>query len=136
MNKRYSELIQIPTFEGRFEYLKLHGGVGHDTFGSNRFLNQDFYNSREWRNLRNRIIARDGGYDMALEGFWADKIVIHHINPVTVEDFEDDSPDIWDLENLVCVDKLTHNAIHYGDISLIKPVGIVVRSPGDTIPWR
>jgi hypothetical protein len=136
MNKRYSELIQIPTFEGRFEYLKLHGGVGYDTFGSNRFLNQDFYSSREWRNLRNKVITRDCGYDMALNGFFAGHIMIHHINPITVDDFENDSSDIWDLENLVCVDRLTHNAIHYGDINLVRPVSIVIRTPGDTTPWR
>ena len=136
MSKSYSELIKLSTFEERFNYLKLGGFVGYDTFGSDRYLNQDLYNSRVWRNLRNNIIARDGGFDMALEGFIADKIVIHHINPITVDDFENDSPNIWDPENLICVDRLTHNAIHYGDINLIKPVGITIRTPNDTIPWR
>ena len=136
MSKSYSELIKLSTFEERFNYLKLGGFVGYDTFGSDRYLNQDLYNSRVWRNLRNNIIARDGGFDMALEGFMADKIVIHHINPITVDDFENDSPNIWDPENLICVDRLTHNAIHYGDINLIKPVGITIRTPNDTIPWR
>ena len=136
MSKSYSELIKLSTFEERFNYLKIGGFVGYDTFGSDRYLNQDLYNSRVWRNLRNNIIARDGGFDMALEGFVADKIVIHHINPITVDDFENDSPSIWDPENLICVDRLTHNAIHYGDINLIKPVGITIRTPNDTIPWR
>lgn len=136
MSKSYSELIKLSTFEERFNYLKLGGFVGYDTFGSDRYLNQDLYNSRLWRNLRNNIIARDGGFDMALKGFVADKIVIHHINPITVDDFENDSPNIWDPENLICVDRLTHNAIHYGDINLIKPVGITIRTPNDTIPWR
>ena len=136
MSKSYSELIKLSTFEERFNYLKIGGFVGYDTFGSDRYLNQDLYNSRAWRNLRNNIISRDGGFDMALEGFVADKIVIHHINPITVDDFENDSPSIWDPENLICVDRLTHNAIHYGDINLIKPVGITIRTPNDTIPWR
>lgn len=136
MNKCYSELISLKTFKERFEYLKLGGGVCHDTFGSNRFLNQDFYNSKCWRNVRNRIIARDLGFDMALEGYPASRIVIHHINPITVDDFENDSPLIFDEENLICVDNHTHQAIHYGTFDIVKPVDIVVRKPNDTIPWR
>lgn len=136
MSKSYSELIRIPTFQERFEYLRCPGIVGIDTFGSGRYLNQDFYNSKCWRNLRNQVIARDCGYDMALEGYLADRIVIHHINPITLEDFENNSSAIFDLENLVCVDNATHQAIHYGSFELIKPVGIITRKPNDTIPWR
>lgn len=136
MNKSYSELITLKSFKERYEYLQIKRNVCESTFGSQRFLNQDFYNSKCWRNLRNRVIARDLGFDMALDGYPADKIVIHHINPITVEDFENDSPLIFDMENLVCVDYNTHQAIHYGTFDLIKPVGIVVRRPNDTIPWR
>lgn len=136
MNKRYSELIALKTFKERYEYLKCVGSVGLDTFGSGRYLNQELYNSKVWRNLRNKIIARDGGYDMALEGYLATRIVIHHINPITIEDFENNSELIFDPENLVCVDFNTHQAIHYGSFDLIKPVGIVERKPNDTIPWR
>lgn len=136
MNKCYSELITLKTFKERYEYLKIGRAVGFDTFGSERFLNQDLYNSKWWRNLRNRIIARDGGFDMALQDYPTDRIVIHHINPITVEDFDNNSPLIFDEENLVCVDHHTHQAIHYGTFDLVKPVGIVERKPNDTIPWR
>lgn len=136
LEKRYSELIQLPTFKERFEYLCLGGGVGVETFGSNRYLNQALYNSSPWRTLRNKLIVRDEGYDMACKGYLCDRVVLHHINPITVEDFEEDNPLIWDPENLVCVDTMTHKAIHYSDFNLIKPVGIVVRSPNDQSPWR
>lgn len=136
LNKSYSELISIKEYEKRFEYLKCPGVVGKDTFGYQRFFNQHLYNSKPWRQLRNHIIARDNGFDMACEGFLAEQIVIHHINPITIEDFEDDNPIIWDPENLVCVDKRTHQAIHYGDFSLIKPTEFAERYPHDTSPWR
>lgn len=137
MNKTYSELISLKTFEERFNYLKIFGKVGLDTFGSDRFLNQALYSSLYWKKeIRPKVIARDLGFDMALEGYPANRIVIHHINPITAEDFDNDSPLIYDLENLVCVDSETHNAIHYGDFNSIKPVGIVERKPNDTIPWR
>ena len=136
MNKSYSELITLKTFKERFEYLKCPGSVGIDTFGSGRYLNQDLYGSQWWKNQRNKIIARDGGFDMALDGYPTNRIVIHHINPITVEDFENDSPLIYDSENLVCVDFLTHQAIHYGTFESVKPVGIVERKPNDTCPWR
>lgn len=136
LSKSYSELISIKEYEKRFNYLKCPGLVAKDTFGRMRFLNQQLYTSTPWRNLRNKIIERDNGFDMACEGFLAEQIVIHHINPITVEDFENDSPLIWDPENLVCVDKRTHQAIHYGDYSMIKPVELVERYPYDTCPWR
>lgn len=136
LSKSYSELISIKEYEKRFNYLKCPGLVAKDTFGRMRFLNQQLYTSTPWRNLRNKIIERDNGFDMACEGFLSEQIVIHHINPITVEDFENDSPLIWDPENLVCVDKRTHQAIHYGDYSMIKPVELVERYPYDTCPWR
>ena len=136
LNKCYSELIKLLTHKERFEYLKLHGGVSVETFGYQRYLNQNLYNSHPWRTLRNKIIVRDCGFDMALDGFATDRIVIHHINPITIEDFEEDNPIIWDPENLICVDDLTHRAIHYGDYGLIKPFDIVERRPNDTSPWR
>lgn len=136
MNKCYSELIKIPTYKERFEYLKCNGTVGEDTFGSLRFFNQDFYSSKPWKTLRSRMIARDNGYDMALEGYLATTIVLHHINPITIEDFENDNAIIWDPENLVCVDARTHRALHYGDFSLIAPPEIIERKPYDTCPWR
>lgn len=136
MIKTYSELITLNSFEERFKYLQLKGTIGTKTFGSHRFLNQDFYMSKYWRNIRDQVIARDLGFDMAMEGFPADKIVVHHINPITLEDFEGDSPLILDMENLICVDYKTHNAIHFGSYDLIKPIDVIVRRPNDTIPWR
>lgn len=136
MNKSYSELISLATYKERFDYLKCPGVVAKDTFGSMRYLNQQLYSSTPWRNLRNKIIARDNGFDMACEGFVAERIVIHHINPITVDDFENDNPIIWDPENLVCVDSKTHQAIHYGDFDMIKPVEFAERYPYDTCPWR
>lgn len=136
LNKSYSELITLTTFKERFEYLKLNGAVGKDTFGHQRYLNQDFYSSAPWRSLRNKLIIRDGGFDMAFEGMPCVKIVIHHINPITVEDFENNNPIVWDPENLVCVDFNTHNAIHYGDFNLIKQISVIERRPNDTSPWK
>ena len=136
MNKSYSELLKFATFKERFEYLKCAGSIGLDTFGSERYLNQDLYNSKLWRNIRNKIISRDGGFDMGLEGYPANKIVIHHINPITLDDFENETGLLYDPENLICVDAETHRAIHYGSFESIKPVGIIERRPNDTIPWR
>lgn len=136
MNKCYSELIKLKTYKERFEYLKCNGLIGKDTFGHNRYLNQDFYTSKLWLNKRNHIITRDSGFDMAFEGMPCSRIVIHHINPITVEDFENDNPIVWDEENLICVDFNTHNAIHFGDFNLIKQIGIVERRPYDTCPWK
>lgn len=136
LNKSYSELIAIPDYKSRFEYLKCPGTVSEETFGFMRFLNQNLYSSKIWRNLRQKIIARDGGFDMAFEGIVADQIVIHHINPINVEDFENDNPLIWEPENLICVDKKTHQALHYGNFELIRPMEVVERRPFDTCPWR
>lgn len=134
--KTYSELITIPTFEERFEYLQLKGSVGKDTFGYDRHLNQVLYRSPEWKRLRNQIIIRDCGCDLACEGYDIhSKVLIHHLNPITVEDVLARSRKVFDPDNLVCVSHNTHNAIHYGDVGLLVTVPII-RTKNDTCPWR
>ena len=134
--KTYSELIKLPTFEERFEYLKLNGVVSELIFGSERYLNQMFYTSDEWRKLRNKIILRDNGCDLGIEGFDIhSKIFIHHMNPITEEDILQHSKYLIDPEYLICVSMRTHNAIHYGDISQVSSTPIE-RKPFDTCPWR
>ena len=134
--KTYSELITIPTFEERFEYLQLKGSVGKDTFGYDRYLNQVLYRSPEWKRLRNQIIIRDGGCDLACDGYDIyDKVLIHHLNPITVEDVLARSQKVFDPDNLVCVSHNTHNAIHYGDVDLLV-TGPIIRTKNDTCPWR
>ena len=134
--KTYSELIKLPTFEERFEYLKLNGVVSELTFGSERYLNQMFYTSDEWRKLRNEIILRDNGCDLGIEGFDIhSKIFIHHMNQITEEDILRHSKYLIDPEYLICVSMRTHNAIHYGDISQVSSTPIE-RKPFDTCPWR
>ena len=134
--KTYSELITIPTFEERFEYLQLKGSVGKDTFGYDRYLNQVLYRSPEWKRLRNQIIIRDGGCDLACDGYDIyNKVLIHHLNPITVEDILARSRKVFDPDNLVCVSHNTHNAIHYGDVDLLV-TGPIIRTKNDTCPWR
>ena len=134
--KTYSELITIPTFEERFEYLQLKGSVGKDTFGYDRHLNQVLYRSPEWKRLRNQIIIRDCGCDLACEGYDIhSKVLIHHLNPITVEDVLARSRKVFDPDNLVCVSHNTHNAIHYGDVDLLV-TGPIIRIKNDTCPWR
>ena len=134
--RTYSELITIPTFEERFKYLQLKGSVGKDTFGYDRYLNQVLYRSPEWKRLRNKIIIRDGGCDLACDGYDIyDKVLIHHLNPITVEDVLTRSRKVFDPDNLVCVSHSTHNAIHYGDVDLLVTVPII-RTKNDTCPWR
>ena len=134
--KTYSELITLPTFEERFEYLQLKGTVGQETFGFDRYLNQILYNSKEWKHLRNEIIVRDNGCDLALEGFEIyGRILIHHINPITIDDVIKRREIVFDPENLICVTHNTHNAIHYGDKSLLI-TGPVERIANDTCPWK
>ena len=134
--KTYSELITIPTFEERFEYLQLKGSVGKDTFGYDRHLNQVLYRSSEWKRLRNQIIIRDGGCDLACDGYDIyGKVLIHHLNPITVEDVLARSRKVFDPDNLVCVSHNTHNAIHYGDVDLLV-TGPIIRTKNDTRPWR
>lgn len=136
--KTYSELITIPTFLERYEYLKIGGEVGKETFGHERYLNQILYNSHEWRMFRKDIVIRDCGTDLAMLGEDFEifgKIIVHHIDPITVEDVLKRHPKIFDPENVVCVSHDTHNAIHYGDISMLR-FEVVERSPYDTCPWR
>ena len=134
--RTYSELITIPTFEERFEYLQLKGSVGKDTFGYDRHLNQVLYRSPEWKRLRNQIIIRDDGCDLACDGYDVyGKVLIHHLNPITVEDVLARSRKVFDPDNLVCVSHNTHNAIHYGDVDLLV-TGPIIRTKNDTCPWR
>ena len=133
--RRYSELCKIQTFEGRFDYLKLHGVVGESTFGFDRYLNQVLYRSSEWKRARNAVIVRDDGCDMGLGDYPANRIIIHHMNPLSVEDLENRSDMIFDPEFLICVSFDTHNAIHFGDETLLPKLP-VERKTGDTCPWR
>ena len=135
MIRRYSELRHIPTFEERFEYLKLNGSVGRETFGFDRYINQRFYTSKEWRDVRHHIIARDLGLDLGAEGYEINsRILIHHMNPIVVDDILHKNDDILDPEFLITTCHNTHNAIHYGDSSLL-PKPLVERSRGDTKLW-
>lgn len=137
MNIRtYSELITIPTFEERYNYLKLNGIVGKETFGYDRYLNQLLYRSSDWRSFRDRIIIRDNGCDLACEGFeLQSRIIIHHIDPITVEDIINKHPKVFDPENVVSTSHNTHLAIHYGDKNLIS-IGPINRYKNDTCPWK
>lgn len=135
MIRTYRELVEIPTFKERLEYLKLAGLVGEPTFGFDRYINQALYRSREWRDLRNRIIIRDDGYDLAMPGYEIpDKILIHHLNPITEEDIENGDPKVFDPEGLVCVSFETHNYIHFGYTQPPRQ-NPVVRFKGDTKLW-
>ena len=134
--RTYSELIQLPTFEERFNYLRLDGVVGKDTFGFDRYLNQQFYRSSEWKRIRNQVIVRDNGYDLAIDEYEIHgRILIHHMNPISIEDLQYMSDLLMNPEYLICVSHRTHNAIHYGDESLIVTAPIE-RSQNDTCPWR
>ena len=137
-DKTYSELIVFPTFEDRFRYLKMCGKVGETTFGFERYLNQIFYKCPEWIETRNKVIVRDEGCDLAFPGYEirGKIIIIHHINPITIDDIRNRSPKLFDLENLITVAHKTHNAIHYGDESFLIGQTIVTRKPNDTCPWK
>ena len=134
--RTYSELILLPTFEERFKYLQLNGRVGDNTFGFDRYINQNFYRSAEWKRIRDLVIMRDNGCDLALEGYEIyGRILIHHMNPITVKDVELSTEYLMNPEYLICVTHNTHNAIHYGDEKLINK-GPVVRTKNDTCPWK
>lgn len=134
--KTYSELSKLPTFKERFEYLKLGGIVGEATFGFDRYLNQFFYRSKEWQSIRNRVIVRDEASDLGIADYPIPKyIVVHHMNPISEEEIENGSKDILNPEFLICVSRQTHNAIHFGDESLL-PSTPVERYLNDTCPWR
>ena len=134
--RRYSELIKLPTFEERFEYLKLDGRVGKMTYGSDRIFNQAFYHSKEWRDFRSKVIARDNGCDLGIEDREIfDKLIVHHINPMTIRDLEEGGEELFNMENFICCSPNTHEAIHYGDSNLLVKTEFVERRPGDTILW-
>ena len=134
--RTYSELIKLPTFEERFQYLKLDGDVGVETFGFDRYLNQAFYSSDEWKSIRNQVIIRDNGCDLGIEGREIYKrIIIHHMNPITKEDLLYRTEYLLNPEYMICTMKNTHDAIHYGDESLLFSVP-KERASNDTCPWR
>lgn len=136
MIRTYSDLLKCRTFEDRYKYLRLYGNVGKDTFGHSRYLNQEFYRSRAWKDARNEVIIRDNGCDLGVDGFEIqDRIYIHHMNPVSIDDLLDDNLDkLLNPEYLICVSFNTHQAIHYGDESLLFQQPIE-RKPGDTKLW-
>lgn len=136
MIKSYKEALSYETFEERYSYLRLHGEVGAETFGFDRYVNQMLYRSRRWLSLRNEIIIRDEACDLAILGFEIyDRIIVHHINPITIEDIELGKSIVFNPNNLICTTHTTHLAIHYGDATLLPKMPIV-RRPGDTTPWR
>lgn len=134
--KTYSELITLPTFEQRYKYLKLNGSIGQETFGFERYLNQNFYRSLEWKRVRDYVILRDNGCDLGIEGREiGGKIIIHHLNPITIEDLQTMSEYLMDPEYLISVSHTTHNAIHYGSEELLI-CDPIQRKKNDTCPWR
>lgn len=134
--KTYSQLITLPTFIERYKYLKLEGVVGDETFGFDRYLNQIFYKSIEWKSVRDHVIVRDNGCDLGIEDrIIGERILVHHMNPIRVEDIKIRSEFLLNPEYLICVSKNTHNAIHYGDSELLITEPIE-RSKNDTCPWR
>jgi hypothetical protein len=134
--RRYSELILLPTFEERYKYLKLKGSVGVETFGYERHINQILYRSKIWKQIRDEVIIRDGALDLGIEGHDISTcVVIHHMNPLTIEDLENDSPNIYDLEGLICTSTRTHRAIHFGNENVELPT-LITRVKDDTCPWK
>lgn len=136
MLRCYTDLIQLPTFKERYEYLRLGGIVGRDTFGFDRYLNQKFYRSPEWKQIRRDVIIRDEGRDLAMEGYeLQDNIFVHHMNPMVPDDLINVPDWILNPEYLVCVSKKTHDAIHFGDASILPQLPIE-RTPNDMCPWK
>lgn len=134
--KTYSELITIPTFEERYEYLRLQGRVGEETFGFDRWLNQVFYRTREWKTVRDKVIVRDCGCDLAMfDREIQGRILVHHMNPILTRDIVNRTEFLLNPEYLICTSKNTHDAIHYGDSELLITMPIE-RSRNDTCPWR
>lgn len=137
--RTYTELIQLPTFIERFRYLKLGGKVGEETFGWERYLNQDFYRSTEWRAFRREIVIRDHGCDLGLDGYEfaeGETIFIHHMNPIDTHDILYQTKFLMNPEYVISVRGRTHQAIHYGDESMIVEFEPIIRTPNDTCPWR
>lgn len=136
MIKSYSELILLPTFKERYKYLRLDCSIGEETFGFDRYINQKFYKSREWKSIRDQVIIRDNGCDLGIEGFEIyGKILIHHMNPILLKDIQTFSKFLLDPEYLICTTLDTHNAIHYGDERLLV-TSPIERTRNDTCPWR
>ena len=134
--KRYSELILLPTFEERYKYLQLNGVIGDETFGFDRYINQMFYRSQEWKQVRDYVIVRDNGCDLGIEGHEIrGKILIHHMNPIGIKDIQQVNKILLDPEYLITTMLSTHNAIHYGDESLLV-TDPIERSKNDTCPWK
>lgn len=135
--RTYSELSKLKTFEERFDYLKLSGMVCKETFGSDRYLNQVLYKSPEWRAIRNQVIIRDNGCDLGIDGheIYKGEAIIHHMNPVTIDDILQHSDTLFNPEYLITTRLSTHNAIHYGN-EKTAPVGFVERTKNDTCPWK
>lgn len=139
MMKSYDELSKLKTFKERFDYLKLEGSVGSVTFGADRIYNQKFYSSKEWRRIRRLVILRDKGFDLGLynpDYEIQGAIIIHHINPISIKDFNSKSDLLMDMNNLISTSVNTHKAIHYSDYSLIEYSSPIIREKWDTCPWR
>lgn len=133
--RTYSELRRLETFEDRYDYLRLRGVLGEKTFGFDRWINQRFYRSQEWKNIRNHVIIRDNGCDLGIEGYEIySGLLVHHMNPLSLEDLKHGEEWILDPNFLITTSLKTHNAIHYGDESLL-PRGPIVRKFGDTTLW-
>ena len=134
--RTYPELITLPTFEDRYRYLQLNGAVGKDTFGFDRYINQQFYRSKEWQRIRDEVIIRDNACDLGMEGYEIHgRIYVHHMNPIMVQDIQSNSDYLMNPEFLICTTHRTHNAIHYGDENLLARAPIE-RTKNDTCPWR
>lgn len=134
--RTYHQLIQYSTFEERFKYLSLKGQVGVETYGFDRWINQKFYRSPEWKQVRNSVIIRDSGCDLGIPGREIPShVIVHHINPILVQDIQNTSDYLLNPEYLICVSEITHNAIHYGDESLLM-IMPAPRSANDTCPWK
>lgn len=135
--KTYSECIRLPTWAERIQYLSTKSSVGRETFGYDRYINQDFYKSAAWINFRHSIIVRDNGCDLAVDGYDIhDVILVHHIQEITMDDIINGNPIVMDPENVICTRHRTHNLIHFGVGEVKDPNKIVVRKPNDHIPWR
>jgi hypothetical protein len=136
MIKTYKEISRLKTFDERYQYLKLSGVVGESTFGYDRYLNQILYQSRKWKTTRDEVIIRDNGCDLGIDGYKIyDRIIIHHMNPITIKDLELERDCVFDPELLICTSNRSHNAIHFSDESLL-PKPLIERRKNDTCPWR
>ena len=136
MIRNYSELSRLKTFDERFNYLKLSGNVGTETFGFDRYVNQKFYRSQEWKSVRDFVIVRDNGCDLGVEGYELyGHVLIHHMNPISIDDISENSDFLLNPEYLITVSHTTHNAIHYSDISILTKA-FATRRPNDTCPWK